>query len=118
MALSATGNELWPPTPSIASPAIDGVVGDGQRTVAALVAHFKAKIDDVLFGDLKIVGDMLAANHFAPAAFVEGKFRVDQIAVIGDEPVDAVEGRSEEHTSELQSHSDLVCRLLLEKKKK
>src|SRR5438034_5547087 len=26
--------------------------------------------------------------------------------------------RSEEHTSELQSHSDLVCRLLLEKKKR
>src|SRR5438034_4010847 len=35
--------------------------------------------------------------------------------------VDLAEGRldarSEEHTSELQSHSDLVCRLLLEKKK-
>src|SRR5437588_8790028 len=30
----------------------------------------------------------------------------------------AYQGRSEEHTSELQSHSDLVCRLLLEKKKK
>src|SRR5699024_11924545 len=28
-----------------------------------------------------------------------------------------VEGRSEEHTSELQSRFDLVCRLLLEKKK-
>src|SRR5260221_1405510 len=28
-----------------------------------------------------------------------------------------MEMRSEEHTSELQSHSDLVCRLLLEKKK-
>src|SRR5436190_24263333 len=28
------------------------------------------------------------------------------------------ERRSEEHTSELQSHSDLVCRLLLEKKNK
>src|SRR5436190_7923603 len=27
-----------------------------------------------------------------------------------------LEVRSEEHTSELQSHSDLVCRLLLEKK--
>src|SRR5688572_32311515 len=27
------------------------------------------------------------------------------------------EGRSEEHTSELQSQSNLVCRLLLEKKK-
>src|SRR2546430_7912596 len=30
----------------------------------------------------------------------------------------APEGRSEEHTSELQSQSNLVCRLLLEKKKK
>src|SRR5438034_7617773 len=28
------------------------------------------------------------------------------------------QARSEEHTSELQSHSDLVCRLLLEKKNK
>src|SRR5438132_2641112 len=28
----------------------------------------------------------------------------------------AARSRSEEHTSELQSHSDLVCRLLLEKK--
>src|SRR5688572_31283323 len=33
------------------------------------------------------------------------------------EPVDLDE-RSEEHTSELQSQSNLVCRLLLEKKKK
>src|SRR5438034_2829319 len=34
-------------------------------------------------------------------------------------PLPGVRGlvRSEEHTSELQSHSDLVCRLLLEKKK-
>src|SRR2546421_2262097 len=29
-----------------------------------------------------------------------------------------IDARSEEHTSELQSRSDLVCRLLLEKKKK
>src|SRR5260221_13806817 len=33
-------------------------------------------------------------------------------------PRSMIERRSEEHTSELQSHSDLVCRLLLEKKKK
>src|SRR2546430_2883748 len=33
-------------------------------------------------------------------------------------PVARVELRSEEHTSELQSQSNLVCRLLLEKKKK
>src|SRR5437773_7507642 len=30
--------------------------------------------------------------------------------------VDRVDDRSEEHTSELQSHHDIVCRLLLEKK--
>src|SRR2546428_8553429 len=32
-------------------------------------------------------------------------------------PARRTPGRSEEHTSELQSRSDLVCRLLLEKKK-
>src|SRR5436190_15445160 len=32
-----------------------------------------------------------------------------------DAPTKSLRGRSEEHTSELQSHSDLVCRLLLEK---
>ena len=31
--------------------------------------------------------------------------------------LEAMDRRSEEHTSELQSHHDLVCRLLLEKKK-
>src|SRR5260221_13356926 len=35
-----------------------------------------------------------------------------------DAEVRHIRVRSEEHTSELQSHSDLVCRLLLEKKKK
>src|SRR5438034_7060003 len=34
-----------------------------------------------------------------------------------DTPFHYTDARSEEHTSELQSHSDLVCRLLLEKKK-
>src|SRR5437588_3825321 len=44
------------------------------------------------------------------------------LSVIGDRRLpdqylfDFIWDRSEEHTSELQSHSDLVCRLLLEKK--
>src|SRR2546428_944418 len=37
--------------------------------------------------------------------------------LLGDERVLVDPSRSEEHTSELQSRSDLVCRLLLEKKK-
>src|SRR2546430_13240116 len=46
-----------------------------------------------------------------------GVVRQDQIVGVGElEPERA--DRSEEHTSELQSQSNLVCRLLLEKKKK
>src|SRR5688572_32684174 len=39
------------------------------------------------------------------------------VVVVGNGDADAVH-RSEEHTSELQSQSNLVCRLLLEKKNK
>src|SRR5438034_6526375 len=41
-----------------------------------------------------------------------------EIPSAGSESSEEPPPRSEEHTSELQSHSDLVCRLLLEKKKK
>src|SRR5256885_10248406 len=40
------------------------------------------------------------------------------ISFPGSEPPDQATARSEEHTSELQSPCNLVCRLLLEKKKK
>src|SRR2546430_8951559 len=43
-----------------------------------------------------------------------GRLRVTSSAFMDD----ALKTRSEEHTSELQSQSNLVCRLLLEKKKK
>src|SRR3989441_10924615 len=43
---------------------------------------------------------------------------VDEIAYNTADTDDALEARSEEHTSELQSLAYLVCRLLLEKKKK
>src|SRR6266849_823118 len=45
-----------------------------------------------------------------------GPFRGESSPLFGDAPVDG-KNRSEEHTSELQSRVDLVCRLLLEKKK-
>src|SRR2546427_8809799 len=53
-----------------------------------------------------------------------GQGRLDQLQVVGPgrQPQRGRPGadraRSEEHTSELQSQSNLVCRLLLEKKKK
>src|SRR5205085_5527910 len=46
----------------------------------------------------------------------DGPRRRTEIALV--ERVGDLAARSEEHTSELQSQSNLVCRLLLEKKKK
>src|SRR5688572_31630336 len=43
---------------------------------------------------------------------------MEQVIAAADADETAYRGRSEEHTSELQSQSNLVCRLLLEKKKK
>src|SRR2546429_4852819 len=48
----------------------------------------------------------------------DGSFRITQDVTVGASKVSGMAyGRSEEHTSELQSRLHLVCRLLLEKKK-
>src|SRR5690606_39541772 len=51
-------------------------------------------------------------------AQTQGLRRAAGAAGTGTRGHGAVGGRSEEHTSELQSRENLVCRLLLEKKKK
>src|SRR2546430_17723981 len=51
------------------------------------------------------------------AIFGVGQRVVDRRHEIVDDAVELLDERSEEHTSELQSQSNLVCRLLLEKKK-
>src|SRR2546427_8047834 len=60
------------------------------------------------------------ANGFVGGRLV-ARLCADGHAVVGARGPDggaaAAPGRSEEHTSELQSQSNLVCRLLLEKKK-
>src|SRR5258705_8681861 len=72
---------------------------------------------------------VVAVRHLARAAMPAAVMGDDAIAVLEEEqhlgvPVVAgqrpavAEHRSEEHTSELQSLRHLVCRLLLEKKKK
>src|SRR5438034_6924753 len=65
-------------------------------------------------------------NYWSPASTVRvttRKFRQSLVSFISQlfeqtnlSGVVAKNRRSEEHTSELQSHSELVCRLLLEKK--
>src|SRR2546427_8651345 len=60
-------------------------------------------------------------HRLDPLAFLDVLLRIDER--VADHALDflvrqAEGGRSEEHTSELQSQSNLVCRLLLEKKNK
>src|SRR5437867_10212037 len=75
--------------------------GDGGRLEAALrePSLLAARADPILRRQI-----------------VQRRERCDVIR-LGMEPPDRIGLRSEEHTSELQSPYDLVCRLLLEKKK-
>src|SRR5206468_10115809 len=63
------------------------------------------------------------AGHDLAITAAPGATNVDDVIFVRDSSCDAgvelgcANARSEEHTSELQSRSDLVCRLLLEKKK-
>src|SRR5215204_7015329 len=61
-----------------------------------------------VLADLQLVA-VLELRAVDPAAVDEGA--VQRPLVLHEEPPVALDERSEEHTSELQSHSDLVCRL-------
>src|SRR5438034_6596511 len=73
-----------------------------------------ASITRLVFGDspvkeLPIPVGINAYNHHMGEVDIGNQYRAG---------FTTLQHQSEEHTSELQSHSDLVCRLLLEKKKK
>src|SRR5947207_7704041 len=73
-----------------------------------LVLNFSGIGKDIpTFADAQAIADQIALlpTEYASIKIVHNKF----INATSYEP------RSEEHTSELQSHSDLVCRHLLEK---
>src|SRR3712207_7296802 len=61
--------------------------------------------------------DLVAVDARPAVAGGTGRGVDDDVDVPGEDLLDHVTGRSEEHTSELQSRQYLVCRLLLEKKK-
>src|SRR5690606_41393695 len=90
-------------------------------------AHLAASGSAVAYGT--VVGEQALADFHG--VFVLGQFRNGGVTVLGIDfavflvslgnfcfPLVSRSPRSEEHTSELQSRENLVCRLLLEKKKK
>src|SRR2546422_2345072 len=68
-----------------------------------------------------VTGRPVITVHNANGRIEVKSWKKPEVVVVGNHASDRVEvdtERSEEHTSELQSRLHLVCRLLLEKKKK
>src|SRR3989475_8683344 len=94
-----------------------------QVTKPGKLEFVEKPIVEPAFGQVRIRVEACGVCH-TDALTVEGGFpgltypRVPGHEVIGKIEAIGPGVRSEEHTSELQSQSNLVCRLLLEKKKK
>src|SRR5262245_56829269 len=107
-----------------------GHSGIGSHTHISLAALFSAagaEVNEVPFGAAQVVPSLLGGHVDAvvqlPAALSapvkQGQVRLLAALIPNRDPaLPDVPTRSEEHTSELQSLRHLVCRLLLEKKKK
>src|SRR5438034_377368 len=113
--------------PTEVSAALDALRENGRRVLALFQPHLYSRTRHLAreFGralaaaEAVAVADVYPARE-APVPGVTGKLIVEALAEErpGMPLAWTPRWRSEEHTSELQSHSDLVCRLLLEKKKK
>src|SRR5438034_6221105 len=105
---------VMPPSSSVkvsrirSAPARWGPSFDGARRHVVKVAR----------QEKRRIRDALVPGHTVHVHDVRLPVALDHVHAIKVESDGKAYVRSEEHTSELQSHSDLVCRLLLEKKKK
>src|SRR5690242_21389490 len=82
-----------------------------RSTLFPYTTLFRSELDPV--ADRRVLG-LAGAEDVA----LGDRLLDDHVAGLVDQADRAGRLRSEEHTSELQSHVNLVCRLLLEKKKK
>src|SRR5690606_39594662 len=92
--------------------------GRAELDGATLAAMFRAAVQGIQERGKAKPGDktLIDALHPAAEAFAEAVERGDGLQAAAREMVAAAEKRSEEHTSELQSRENLVCRPLREKK--
>src|SRR5438552_4691336 len=87
-------------------------VGDGSIVQVGITDYAQGELGDVVYVELPKVG--AAFSRMDVFGNIEAVKAVSELYA----PVAGTVTRSEEHTSELQSPDHLVCRLLLEKKKK
>src|SRR5689334_24666030 len=92
----------------------DGTVTGVQTCALPISAAFNAMLTDANTGGPLVMhaGDTITDHQYVTAA------RDGMHITVSDLTTGHAGTRSEEHTSELQSQFHLVCRLLLEKKKK
>src|SRR5437773_6082542 len=105
------GAPKWPPYPQ--------ALGTPRRSRGA--PPYSDRLLRAVEGSAQFGGDLLGRGFVdEDAADGVGALRVDDdldvpVVVVADRrpvPLEDARARSEEHTSELQSHHDLVCRLL------
>src|SRR5699024_11393922 len=81
-----------------------------------LQGTFKELLDENNMNNLFTELELPLASILAEMEYQGVKVDIDRLKQMGEDLTARLD-RSEEHTSELQSRFDLVCRLLLEKKK-
>jgi len=106
---------------SFLSPTSGEVTFKGERIsnqsphIAARKGVVRTFQETTIFRNMSVRENVIVAHQLRAKASLLGFF-LGSAEARRDEARFAESARSEEHTSELQSHHDLVCRLLLEKK--
>src|SRR5206468_12951381 len=95
---------------------------DPRSTLFPYTTLFRSLVAKLTpLGPATVSGRLYDLGPYPGMVLDEAAARVHgELFALPDDPalLASLDDRSEEHTSELQSRSDLVCRLLLEKKKK
>src|SRR2546427_13287829 len=115
-ALAALAGEVWaqsklvlkaPAVHPLGYPTVEAVLAMGKK----LEATTAGRISVQMYPSMQLGGEKEMIEQAQVGALAIARISVGPMGPLVDD-------RSEEHTSELQSQSNLVCRLLLEKKKK
>src|SRR2546430_13553157 len=91
-----------------------------RSTLFPYTTLFRSPFSGAVAGTVKLAGPLPQLETHTVLHSAGGTVQGDGVLRLGGDGASGrgVRDRSEEHTSELQSQSNLVCRLLLEKKNK